>query len=159
MRVAGLAGAKGAPLKRWPFAPQRMGLRTENGNAEKGPGSRRLGTSSGASRHHQGPAGPFSLKNVRWTFFRALEPPEGKAFGDRAKCIAPSSAGEEPRSQRTWNSYKPYWTNMGYDTLPQSASLTAPSGREPFGLPFINKNRSFAPPRMTWIRLSSWAGC
>ena len=27
-----------------------------------------------------GLAGPFSLKNVHWTFFRALEPPEGEGF-------------------------------------------------------------------------------
>ncbi len=29
----------------------------------------------------RGPAGPFSLKTVRRTVFRALEPQEGKAFG------------------------------------------------------------------------------
>ncbi len=29
---------------------------------------------------YPGPAGPFSLKTVHWTVFRALEPPEGKAL-------------------------------------------------------------------------------
>ena len=27
-----------------------------------------------------GPAGPFSLKTVHWTVFRALEPPEGEGY-------------------------------------------------------------------------------
>jgi hypothetical protein len=33
---------------------------------------------SGKSTYH-GPAGPISLKNVHWTFFRALDAPESAA--------------------------------------------------------------------------------
>jgi hypothetical protein len=32
---------------------------------------------------YRGPTGPISLKNVHWTFFRALDAPEGEGYGLR----------------------------------------------------------------------------
>ena len=48
--------------------------------------------------HLPGPAGPFSLKTVHWTVFRALEPPQGEGFwGMRAAACLPLEGKVPPQ--------------------------------------------------------------
>ncbi len=99
-------GAAGGPLARTPVRLKpcrqkrrspvslayRMGYANRQENRERPHPSRLCRATV------RGPAGPFSLKTVHWTVFRALEPPRGKALN----ALEPpeGKAGKRPHPSR-----------------------------------------------------------